>query len=96
VPSSREDDPDGLRFTRRLLEELRRTRLVKGLSVAELSGKSGVHHSVIHRAEKGERFPSIPVIFRICRALGMPMSEVVKLAEPTPGAEGPPPGGKDA
>lgn len=76
-----EDDPHGLRFTRRLLEVLCSARQSKGWSVAELSEKSGVHHSIIHRAEKGERFPSIPVAFRIARALEAPLSDFVKMAE---------------
>jgi len=76
-----EDDPDGLRFTRRFLGILCSARKAMGWTVAELSEKSGVHHSVIRRAEKGERFPSIPVAFRIARALETPLSDLIKIAE---------------
>jgi len=76
-----EDDPHGLRFTRRFLGVLCSIRQAKGWSVAELSEKSGVHHSVIRRAEKGERFPSIPVAFRIAQALQTPLSDLIKIAE---------------
>ena len=81
MPSHGEDDPQGLLFMHRLLGVLRSARIAREWSVSELSKESGVHHSIIHRAENGERFPSIPVTFRIARAMGIPLSRLVKIAE---------------
>jgi len=78
-----ENDPDGLRYMARLLVVLRRERELKGWTPKELAGLAKVHNSIIHRAESGERFPSVPVLVRLCRALGMQFSELCVRAEET-------------
>ncbi len=76
-----ENDPDGLRYMARLLDVLRRERELKGWTPRALAGLAKVHNSIIHRAETGERFPSVPVLVRLCRALGMEFSELCARAE---------------
>lgn len=51
-----------------------RTRL--GLSLRELAKKSGVSWSHIAKIEAGERTPTVPVAYAICRALHCSIYEV--------------------
>lgn len=74
-------DPDGLLFATSLLGTLRRERERLGWTVQDLAKRSGVNHSVIARAERFERFPGVPVLVRICRALGITMTEACRRAE---------------
>lgn len=76
-----EDDPDGLRYVARVIELIREQREKRGWSSLKLSEVSGVHHSVISRAENGERIPGVPVLVRLCRALEVRLSDLCRLAE---------------
>jgi transcriptional regulator with XRE-family HTH domain len=76
------DDPDGLRYMARLLGVLRAEREARKWTALRLAKESGVHLSVIQRAEKEERFPGVPVLVRICRAMDLPFWEVCRRAEP--------------
>ena len=76
-----ENDPDGLRYVARVVEILRREREARQWSGLRFAQESGVHHSVIVRAENGERIPGVPVLVRLCRALEIRFSEVCRKAE---------------
>ncbi len=76
-----EDDPDGLRYMARLLGVLRAEREARKWTALQLAKESGVHLSVIKRAEKEERFPGVPVLVRISRAMDLPFWEVCRKAE---------------
>ena len=78
---SHENDPDGLRYVAQVIEVIRKEREAQNWSALQLSQVSGVHHSVIARAENGERIPGVPVLVRLCRALGVKFSEICKKAE---------------
>ncbi|MFT3991738.1 MAG: helix-turn-helix transcriptional regulator [Luteolibacter sp.] len=75
------DDPQGLHYTMRLMAELRAERESKGWTAVKLGEESGVHRSIINRAEIGERFPGVPVLVRLCKALGITLSEACRRAE---------------
>lgn len=76
-----EDDPDGLRYMARLLGVLRVEREARKWTALRLAKESGVHLSIIKRAEKEERFPGVPVLVRISRAMDLPFWEVCRRAE---------------
>lgn len=78
---SPENDRDGLRYVAQLVEILRSERESRNWSALQLARESGVHHSVITRAENGERIPGVPVLVRLCRALELRLSEVCRRVE---------------
>lgn len=78
---SPENDRDGLRYVARLVDIVRLEREKQGWSALQLSRESGVHHSVIARAENGERIPGLPVLVRLCRALKLRFSDVCRIVE---------------
>jgi transcriptional regulator with XRE-family HTH domain len=78
---SPENDPEGLRYVARVVDVLRQEREARQWSSLRLAQESGVHHSVIARAETGERIPGVPVLVRLCRALELRFSDVCKQAE---------------
>lgn len=47
-----------------------------GISLRELSKRSGVSWSHIAKIESGERTPTVPVAYAICRALDCDIYEV--------------------
>lgn len=61
-------------------ESLKARRQEKGLSLAELKARSGVHTSYLGRIERGERFPSARILRKIGAALGFGEAELLKLA----------------
>ena len=66
-----------------LTELISTKRLEKGWSKRELASqttrfKKPVSHSEIHRIENGERVnPSIPMLFSISKALGIPLDDML-------------------
>lgn len=68
---------------------LRRIRTAKGLTIEELGYEAGVDGSSVARIERGTANPSIGVIEKLGRALGVPLVEF--LAEPEPGTSPPRP-----
>jgi len=57
---------------------LKRRRLARKLSQVDLAAGSGVADSYISRLEKGERMPSIDVVFRLAGALGIAPETLVR------------------
>ncbi len=57
---------------------LKRRRCAKNMSQVDLAAASGVADSYISRLEKGDRMPSIDVVFRIAGALGIQPETLVK------------------
>lgn len=64
-----------------LAESLARLRTEAGLSVAELSWKSGVSASTIRRIEKGDANPRVTTLFDIATALGVNTGRLVSTKE---------------
>ena len=62
-------------------EFIKERRLSKGWSKRALADKAGVSHSEVHRVENGERMnPSVPVLYSIANALGVPKDEILRHA----------------
>lgn len=61
-------------------EILRRQRLMMPMTLIELSAKSGVSPSHLGRIERGERFPSAPVLRKIAKPLGFEENYLFTLA----------------
>ena len=59
---------------------IKQQRVIRGLTLQELSAKSGVSTSHLGRIERGERFPSAQILRRIAKPLGFEESELFTLA----------------
>lgn len=64
---------------------VRAIRLVKDLSLAELSKSSGVSRAMLSKVERGEKSPTLPVACRIAQGLQVSMSQLLG-ADPAPDA----------
>lgn len=65
----------------RISQRIRAAREAAGLTLQELAGKSGVATSTIQKVEKEQMTPSVAVILKIARGLGVRLSELVVDAE---------------
>lgn len=72
-----------LRRTERLrtiIRQTRQQRVMSGLTIVKLSAMSGVSRSHLSRIERGERFPSAQILFKIGNALGFKNKELLMSA----------------
>jgi transcriptional regulator with XRE-family HTH domain len=58
--------------------KIKAERLKRDLSQESLAGLADIDRTYIPTIEKGERNVSILVLYRICKALGMSVSEFLK------------------
>jgi transcriptional regulator with XRE-family HTH domain len=58
-------------------ENLRRLRTQRGLSLEKLSKASGVSRAMLGQVELGQSAPTINVLWKIARALGVPFSTLI-------------------
>ncbi len=58
-----------------------RLRGEHGWSLEDLADEAGRHRTYIGLIERGERHLSVATAFRLSRALGLPLSDLIKLAE---------------
>ena len=61
----------------RISQRIRASRETAGLTLQELAHKSGVATSTIQKVEKEQMTPSVAVILKIARGLGVRLSELV-------------------
>lgn len=73
----------------RLARRLRTLRERRGLTQEELAQRAALSVSFLSLLERGERSPSYDTLVHVARALGLPLSELVR-------EEAPPPAGADA
>lgn len=59
---------------------LKARRRERGLTLTQLASLSGVSMSHVGRIERGERFPSGPILRRLAKPLGFSELELCKLA----------------
>lgn len=60
---------------------IKERRLAKEWSKRALAEKAGISHSEVHRIENGERTnPSVPVLYSLAEALGIPKDEMLRHA----------------
>ena len=60
---------------------VRQRRLRLGLSQENLAFRCGSHRNYIGEIERGEKSPSLHIIFALAEGLNMPASALVKMAE---------------
>jgi len=60
---------------------LRREREARGLSQEALAARAGVHRTYVGLIERGLRKPTIEVGHALARALGTPLSDLIRDAE---------------
>lgn len=61
----------------RLAKNLRRLRQAKGVSQEAFADEAGIHRTYVSDLERGSRNPTITVIEKIARALGVPIGELL-------------------
>ncbi len=60
---------------------IKERRLAKEWSKRALAEKAGISHSEVHRIENGERInPSVPVLYALADALGIPKEDILRQA----------------
>ncbi|MBV9819017.1 MAG: helix-turn-helix transcriptional regulator [Solirubrobacterales bacterium] len=64
-----------------LARTVRGARMARGLSTAQLAGRSGVSRAMISRIERAEAQPTAALLGRLSGALGMTLSELIAEAE---------------
>jgi transcriptional regulator with XRE-family HTH domain len=69
------DDPQDL--TPILGANLRRLRMRRGLSLERLARASGVSRAMLGQIELGQSTPTINIVWKIARALGVPFSALI-------------------
>jgi transcriptional regulator with XRE-family HTH domain len=57
---------------------LKRVRTRRKLTQIELAKKAGVHEMTISRLERGDRQPSMALLQRLAKALGVPVTELLE------------------
>lgn len=69
-----------------LAARLKSLRLQRGLSLAELSARSGVSRATLSRIENGEVSPTAQVLGKLCSAFSMTLSSLMMMVEQSPPA----------
>ncbi|KPH79829.1 DNA-binding protein [Bosea vaviloviae] len=67
-----------LDLDKRLGERIRRLRLAAGMTLDQLSERSGVSRAMISRVERGESSPTAALLDRICAGLGIFLSALFR------------------
>ncbi len=62
-------------------KELKKARNHVGLSQEQLAEKAGVHRTYISLLERNIKSPTLDVLFRICQALEVSASDMLKRME---------------
>jgi len=57
---------------------LRQRRLAQGLTMREVSSRARVSLGYISEVERGQKEPSSELLASLCRALGVPLSQVLR------------------
>lgn len=66
------------KFLKNVGKAIRLIRKEQGLTIEELSFKSGINHKYIQRCETGKCNPSISVVHNLAKALNVTFSEIEK------------------
>ena len=64
-------------FTKRLSERLREIRKAKKLTQQELAEKAGLHLTYVGHLELGKYHPTVFVMWKISRALGVSLDNLI-------------------
>lgn len=66
-------------FTKQLSERLKETRKSKKMTQQELAEKAGLHLTYVGHLELGKYHPTVFVMWKIAKALGVSMNELSAL-----------------
>jgi transcriptional regulator with XRE-family HTH domain len=61
--------------------ELKKLREKAALSQEQLAARAGVHRTYVSLLERNKKSPTLDVLFRLCKALGVPASRVIARVE---------------
>jgi transcriptional regulator with XRE-family HTH domain len=61
--------------------ELKKLREKAALSQEQLAARAGVHRTYVSLLERNKKSPTLDVLFRLCKALGVPASKVIARVE---------------
>lgn len=70
-------------FSSAFAKALRRQRVARGFSQEHLAQAAGLARQYVGMIERGERMPTVTVGYSLARALGLPLSALVREAEKT-------------
>ena len=68
-------------------EELRKARRAAGLTQEALSSKARVDRSYISQLERGLKSPTLDMLLRLCKAMGVSASGIVARVEAAAGGD---------
>lgn len=58
-----------------VLERIRKTRVEKEISIIQLASLSGLSHSYIYYLESKKKVPSLTILFKLAKALGVDVKD---------------------
>ena len=61
--------------------ELRKARQTTGLTQEQLASAAGLHRTYVSMLERDKKSPTVDVLFRLCRALGIAPSKFIARVE---------------
>ena len=64
---------------------IRSIRLQRGLSQEDVAERAGIHVTYLSGIERGRRNPSVKSLYRIAKALDIPVREMFEFEAPPPG-----------
>jgi transcriptional regulator with XRE-family HTH domain len=62
-------------------DELRKARIAAGLTQEELGFKADISRNYVSLLERGEKSPTVQILQRICKALGVRASTIIARIE---------------
>jgi len=62
-------------------KELRKAREKSGITQEELADRAGLHRTYISLLERDKKSPTLTVLFRVCRSLGISASRLIARLE---------------
>ena len=62
-------------------EELRKCRLKAGLTQEHLAFEAGISRNYVSLLERNEKSPTLDVLIRLCKAMGVPAARIVAKVE---------------
>ena len=70
-----------MEFSKCLAKVIQRHRKRLELSQEALAAKAGVHRTYVGMIERGERSPSCDIAYKLAKALGVPLAQLVNEVE---------------
>jgi transcriptional regulator with XRE-family HTH domain len=77
-PSGRSRDSEGARLGQQVGKAVRRLRVGHGLTLGEVSERTGISRAMLSRLETGDVMPSLDTVAALTRALGVTLANLVQ------------------